>query len=448
MRVTLAAVHTPAKPKETNIHNFKKMTMKRIIQILFLLLFAQLSFAQSNIKTKVFIECTSSWLCDFDYLRTELGMVDFVRDRFIADVHVQVNTQYTSSGSEQNTVVFKGQNAFLNQDDTLTYFNSSTLSDDDKRKKMVQCVSLGLIKYISHTDEARNIVITYNKPADTDTVKTKKQKDPWNYWILSLGANGFFDGDANYTSQSIYSYINADRETEKTKTNIGLSYNYRRNKFIVSDEETVVTEKPQTRGYINFITKINEHWGYGIFTSYLKSEFSNYDIKLSLVPKVEYDVFKYSEFNSQRLVIGYGAGVQYNNYKDTTIFYKTEETLLVQNASVISSFTKPWGSINVGAFYESYLNDLSKFSLSFSGSVNWNIFKGFKFSVGGSYDIIRNLIQLSKEGATRDDVLLQLKQLNSQYSYFFGAGISYQFGSKFNNFINPAFKGLNWSMNF
>lgn len=421
--------------------------MKKILQVLFLLLIAQLSLAQSNVKTKVFIECSRTWLCDFDYLRTELSMVDFVRDRFIADVHVQVNTQFTSSGSEQNTLVFKGQNTFLHQDDTLTYYNASTLSDDEKRKKMVKSVTLGLIKYISHTEAANNIIITYNKPADTDTVNVNKQKDPWNYWIMSLGASGYFEGDANYKTQSIYSYIYADRETEKTKTNIGLSYNYRRNEFIVSDQETVVKENPQTNGYINFINKINQHWGYGIFTSYLKSEYSNYDIKLSLIPKVEYDVFKYKQFNTQRLVINYGLGVQYNNYKDTTIFYKTEETLFVQNAAIISSFTKPWGSINIGAYYNSYLYDLSKFSLSFSGAVNWNIFKGFKFGIGGSYDITRNLIQLSKAGATRDEVLLQQRQLNSQYSYFFGVGISYQFGSKFNNFINPAFKGLNWSLN-
>ncbi|HEX7413116.1 MAG TPA: hypothetical protein VF411_03640 [Bacteroidia bacterium] len=421
--------------------------MKKLIQVLFLLLIAQFSFAQSNVKTKVFIECSSTWLCDFDYLRTELSMVDFVRDRFIADVHVQVNTQFSSSGSEQNTLVFKGQNTFLHQDDTLTYFNASTLSDDEKRKKMVKSVTLGLIKYISHTEAANNIVITYNKPADTDTANIKKQKDPWNYWIMSLGASGYFEGDANYKTQSIYSYIYADRETEKTKTNIGLSYNYRRNEFVVSDQETVVKENPQTNGYINFINKINQHWGYGIFTSYLKSEYSNYDIKLSLIPKVEYDVFKYKEFNNQRLVINYGLGVQYNNYKDTTIFFKTEETLFVQNVAIISSFTKPWGSINVGAYYNSYLYDLSKFSLTFSGAVNWNIFKGFKFGIGGSYDITRNLIQLSKAGATRDEVLLQQRQLNSQYSYFFGVGISYQFGSKFNNFINPAFKGLNWSLN-
>lgn len=422
--------------------------MKKLFPILFLIVIAQFTLAQPAPKTKVYIECTRSWLCDFDYLKTELSMVDFVRDRFIADVHIQVSTQFTSSGSEQNTVIFKGQNAFLNEDDTLSYFNASTLSDDDKRKKMVKCVTLGLIKYIAHTEAAENLVISYTKPAESDTAGKPKQKDPWNYWIMSLGTSGFFDGDANYTSVSFNSYMNATRETDKTKTNIGLSYNYSKNKFVVSDEETVVNEKPQTNGYVSFVNKLNQHWGYGIFSSYTNSVFSNYDINLSLIPKVEYDVFKYKEFNNQRLVISYGIGPQYNNYKDTTIFYKTEETLLLQSAGVISSFTKPWGSINVGTFYESYLHDLSKFSLSFSGSVNWNIFQGFKFAIGGSYDITRNLIHLSKEGATRDEVLLRQRQLNSQYSYFFGVGVSYQFGSKYNNYINPAFKGLSWSLNF
>lgn len=422
--------------------------MKKLIQIMFLLFIAQLTFAQTNTKTRVFVECSQTWLCDFDYMRSELGMVDFVRDRFIADVHVQVNTQFSSSGSEQNSIIFKGQNIFLNQNDTLTYYNEATMSDDDKRKKMVKCVTLGLIKYISHTKIADDIVITYNKPADSDTNTTTIQKDPWNYWIMSLGANGFFDGDANYKSQSIYGYINADRETEKTKTNIGISYQYQRNEFVISDEETVVKENPQIDSYVNYINKINQHWGYGIFTSYKKSEFSNYKTNLNVLPKIEYDVFDYQDYNSQRLVLNYGVGMQYNDYDDTTIFFKTKQTLMMHNAAIISSFTKPWGSINLGAFYNSYLYDFTKYSLSFSGSVNWNIFKGFKFAIGGNYNITRNLIQLSKEDATRDEVLLQQKQLNSQYNYFFGVGISYQFGSKFSNYINPAFKGLSWNLSF
>lgn len=421
-------------------------TMKKILLLLSLLFIIPFSFAQSGAKTSVFIECTRSWSCDLDFLRSNLGMVDFVRDRFIADVHVQVNTQYTSSGGEQNTIVFKGQKMFINQDDTLAYFNASSLSDDDKRQKMLKSITLGLIQYVSHSDAAKDIVISYTKPAEIDSTDLKTDKDPWNYWVMSLGASGFFDGDANYKSQSMSGYLYADRETEKTKTNMGLSYNYNRNEYVISDTETVIKENPETNVYINFINKINQHWGYGIFNSYKRSEYSNYDLKLSITPKVEYDLFDYKEFNNQRVVISYGMGVQFNNYNDTTLFFKTKETLLVQNASIISSFTKPWGNVNVGAFYNSYLHDLSKYSLSFSGSVNWNIFKGLKFAVGGSYDITHNLIQLSKQGATRDEVLLQQRQLNSQYSYFFGVGISYQFGSKFNNFINPAFKGLSWSL--
>lgn len=420
---------------------------KKYLIAVTIILIRQFSLAQPDTKTKVFIECTRQLLCDNDYLRTELTMVDFVRDRFIADVHIQINTQFASSGSEQNTMVFKGQNNFVGQDDTLKYFNEAVISDDDKRKNMVKQVKLGLIRYILHTDAANNIVITYNKPLDSDTTK-KEQHDPWNYWIISVGANGFFDGDANYKSESINSYIRANRETNKTKTNIGVSYNYQHNEFKIYDDEAVIRENPQTNGYISHIVKLNNHYGVGIFTSYASSEFSNLDAKLNFIPKIEYDVFKYTDFNNQRLVLSYGLGIQYNNYKDTTIFFKTEETLMLQDAALICSITKPWGDINIGSFYTAYLNDLNKYSLSFSGSINWNIFKGFKFAVGGSYDITRNLIQLPKRGATRDEVLLQQRQLNTAYSYFFGIGFSYQFGSKFNNYINPAFKGLSWSLNF
>jgi len=292
--------------------------MRKIVQPLILLLLTQISFAQSIEKTKVYIECTHSWLCDHDYLRTELGMVDFVRDRFIADVHVQVSTQFTSSGGEQNTIVFRGQNAFVNENDTISYFNASTDSDDDKRKRMTKYMSLGLIKYVLHSEAANHIVISYNKPVESDTSSSAEPKDPWNSWIMSLGANGFFDGDANYKSQSIYGYLNADRETDKTKTNIGISYNYQKNKYVISDEETVVQENPRLNAYANYIRKINEHWGYGVFSYSTRSEFSNYDFKLSVIPKVEFDVFKYKDFNNERLVFSYGLGVHYNNYKDTT----------------------------------------------------------------------------------------------------------------------------------
>lgn len=409
------------------------------------------AFAQNTTatKTKVYIECSRQWLCDFDFLRTELPMVDFVRDRFIGDLHIQVNTEFSSNGTEQNTVIFKGQKAYTAKNDTLTYYNSAVATDDDKRKAMVQYIKLGVVNYILHTDAAKNLVITYNKPkSETDSATTKPVKDPWNYWILSLNASGFFDGDANYQNQNRNSNISADRETNKYKTNLSINYSYNKSNFVVSPTESITRVIPRTRAFARHIIKVNEHWGYGIFADYRNDVFSNLTTRAALVPKVEYDFYPYKKFNNQRVVVSYGIGPQLNTYNDTTLFFKTQETLLEQQANIISSFTKPWGNVNVGAFYSSYLADLSKYSLSFSGSVNWNIFKGFRFGLGGNYDITRNLIQLPKQGASRDQVLTQQRQLNTAYSYFVGVGFSYQFGSKYNNFINPAFKGLNWGLNF
>jgi hypothetical protein len=46
---------------------------------------------------------------------------------------------------------------------------------------------------------------------------------------------------------------------------------------------------------------------------------------------------------------------------------------------------------------------------------------------------------LPKAGATRDEVLLRLQELDTNYSYLLGVGVSYSFGSIFNSVVNPRF---------
>ncbi len=425
--------------------------MKQLLIGLVLLIAQTQSKAQAPAtedRIKVFIECTREWLCDFDYLRTELKMVDFVRDRFLADIHVIVNSQSNSNGSEQNTVTFKGQGRFTGKNDTLIYHNNAVAMDDEKRKNMVKYVSLGLTSYLIHTPALMRMSLAYTAPDKKEADDATTKKDPWNYWVMSVGSSAFFNGDANYKSTSIYSYINADRETNKSKVNIGFSHSYKKNEIKISETEKVIINNPKINLFGNVIRKFNEHWGAGVFSSYTQDIFSNIDNRLSFAPKIEYDIFPYSKFNNERLVLQYAIGPEINDYADTTFYFKTKETVWQQQAALIGSFNKPWGNINAGMFYSAYMDNLRKYSLSFSGSVNWRIFKGFRLGFGGNYDITRNLISIPKGSASRDDVLTQRRLLNSGYNYFFGIGFSYQFGSKFNNFINPAFKGLSWSLNF
>jgi hypothetical protein len=61
----------------------------------------------------------------------------------------------------------------------------------------------------------------------------------------------------------------------------------------------------------------------------------------------------------------------------------------------------------------------------------------------GQLQLLRDQLYLAKGGATQEEILLQRLQLSTSYSYFVGIGLSYTFGSIFNNVVNPRFEGAN-----
>jgi hypothetical protein len=76
-----------------------------------------------------------------------------------------------------------------------------------------------------------------------------------------------------------------------------------------------------------------------------------------------------------------------------------------------------------------------------NGNTNVRLFKGFEFFVGGNYERIRDQIYLPKGEATDEEVLVRRRQLATGYRYFVEFGVSYSFGSIFNNIVNPTMSG-------
>lgn len=70
------------------------------------------------------------------------------------------------------------------------------------------------------------------------------------------------------------------------------------------------------------------------------------------------------------------------------------------------------------------------------------LFKGFSFNVFGDYSRIRDQINLRKGGASLDEVLLRQRQLATGYRYYIGFGVSYSFGSIYNNVVNPRLRNF------
>ncbi|MEA1878395.1 MAG: hypothetical protein U9N86_16255 [Bacteroidota bacterium] len=93
-----------------------------------------------------------------------------------------------------------------------------------------------------------------------------------------------------------------------------------------------------------------------------------------------------------------------------------------------------------------YLHDFSKNNLSLSGSMSIRIAKGLNFNFGGGASLIHDQLALVKGGASTEEILLRRKELATAYQYFTYFGLSYTFGSIYNNVVNPRFGGSSGGM--
>lgn len=120
--------------------------MQKSTSLLYLLLFAMPYLASAQSKNKdeirVFIDC-NAW-CDMSFIKTEINYVDFVPDRFLANVYIMVTAQTTGSGGEEIKLLLGGQENFKGMNDTLQFYSNSVDKDDEYRRNLVQYLKLGL----------------------------------------------------------------------------------------------------------------------------------------------------------------------------------------------------------------------------------------------------------------------------------------------------------------
>jgi hypothetical protein len=112
---------------------------------------------------------------------------------------------------------------------------------------------------------------------------------------------------------------------------------------------------------------------------------------------------------------------------------------VAQELSVRIEQRQTWGSLFGGFEFSQYLHDLSKYRLEVQGSTSIRLARGLSVNLSGDASRIRDQISLPRRGATSEEVLLSLRQLQSGYEVGFRVGLTYSFGSLFNNVVNPRF---------
>ena len=424
---------------------------KSIVPFLFAFLPFVSTYSQNNLvvpeKLKVFIDCQTR--CDMSFIRSEINLVDFLLDQQAADVHVLITDQNTGGGGDEYQLIFFGQNQFQNMKDTIRFINDANATSYEERDLLIKYLKLGLTPYIGRTKMAKEIQIQMkSEKPDVESKENTgtKTKDPWNFWVFRIGANGNFNADAVYKDRRYGGNFSANRTTEELKINF--SVNASKNKSIFEYENAGMTQKIIVNNHnYNFshslVKSINDHWSYGYEANYSQSSFSNIKGQAFLRAAVEYNIFPYKEVNNRFFTISYGFTARNNRYYDTTIYSKISESLFGHRTNVNFTLNQKWGSSFIGINYHNYFHDWKLFNLGVNASTNIRITGGLSFNIYFRGALTRDQINLPKGGATEQEILTRRKQIASGYSYFTSFGLNYRFGSKLNNFVNPRFEGGN-----
>ncbi len=306
---------------------------------------------------------------------------------------------------------------------------------------MARVLKIGLVAYAAGTPAISSLNVTYTKPAESATAAPKK--DPWNYWVFGLSANGNLSGEESTSNKSYRFNASANRTTESWKVNFYANRNENRSTYDLGDGDIFKSKSSSWGSNALVVKSAGPKLSFGARASTSGSTFSNQDMQFTFMPAVEYDIFPYAENTRRTLTLSYAVGFSYYDYKDITIFDKLKETIPKHTLSASLGMRQPWGSLSASINYNAQLRHPDLNSLGLYGSTNVRLFKGFSFNIFGDYSRIRDQIGLRKGEASTEDVLLRLRQLQSGYSYYVGFGISYSFGSIFNNVVNPRFNGGN-----
>ncbi|HUX59519.1 MAG TPA: hypothetical protein VMV77_21275 [Bacteroidales bacterium] len=394
-------------------------------------------YSQENSKlsspASFFLDCED---CDFTFVRQELPFVSFVRDPQLADVHILVTDSNTGSGGNKYFLNFIGLKEFkgLSYDYTMTSKQSDT--DNDVRKTLLKLIKIGILPYYSKTDflDQLNIDLEESNNKRADEMVT----DAWNKWVFNIESEVELQKEKSQNQYSVNINANAGKVTEEWKTKFEVSYELNQENYFDNGEK--ITNKQDAKELsTDFIKNLTDKWSAGFFGHYLSSAYLNTKNYYRVSSGIEYNFFPWEECNRRAFIIRYGAGINYINYMEETIYDKLKETLFSEALLLRLKLVQPWGDISVGLEGSHYFHDFSKNRLTLESDFSIRLSKNLSVFCEIQSEVIHDQFYLPKGDASLEDILLKRRKLETTYELSSQIGFRFTFGSIFNNVVNERF---------
>ena len=397
-----------------------------------LLYISFLSFAQEEKKDqlRLFVECS----CEKSYIRQEIKFVNHVRDQAQANIQLFIYDIANGSGGRTYKLEFNGLDDYLDIVEKKDYDTNVNMTPDEVRIGLVKTIKKGLLRYLIDSDIANDIEYKISnvglaQQQDIDF------EDPWNNWIFEVYAEAELNKESSRKEFEYELGFESDRVTEKWRIRTDVQMNQARSEFIREDE-TFTSERFRYFAAGSIVRSLNDHWSTGIFAGLRHDTFTNLDFRYYFNPAIEYNIFPYNEVLRREIVFAYRIGYFHNDYIEPTIFNKMTEGIFNHSLDVQVRYRQPWGNIYSRLRASSFLDDFEKNRVQLFGRFSVRLIKGLSVRFSGNFEIIRDQINLPAGDASIEDVLLQQKQIATDFELGFSVGLSYTFGSAFNNIIN------------
>jgi len=399
----------------------------------FLLLFFFISVAlPAQKRLNLFTDCE----CNKTLLKQQLAYVNHTIDPVNAQVNLFIVTSYLSNGGRVYDLNFKGQEELSGNQLRFKVSTTAVMTSVERDELLTQRIKLGLAGFLAGTPYGDLVDVAVDDIPEGEEAEVEEISDNWNNWIFDVNASFRTEKESQRGKTDLRLGFEADRTTPEMRIRFRPNFFFRTQTITQADGSELTSVRRDMWMNASVIKSISDHWSVGLFNSMSSTTFRNIDYGVWLAPAIEYNIFNYDEVPFKEFTIAYRLGWTRNNYTEETVFFKTEESLTRQVVDVDLRIRQRWGQVFAGVSAGNYLNDFAKNRFSFNGRANIRLIKGLSFSVGGSYEIINDQISLPRGEASVEDILLGQSQLATNFETDVNFGLSYTFGSLFNNVIN------------
>lgn len=387
----------------------------------------------------VFLDCNAR-NCDFDHFRREITWVNWVRDRQDSDIHLLITSQRTGGGGLQYTLDYIGRRANEGVEKSTLYISDPNDTDTEVRNQLTTTMALGLVQFIENNPQiASRLRIIYDEPAIDDDAGPiiSEEDDPWDLWVFRLGMEGSIEGESQQKAYSLEGSTSARRVAEDFKIELELDAEYDREEFDEIGAETFVNISQDYSAELLAVWSLSPHWSLGGLGEVSKSTFNNLDLSILGGPALEYNIFPYSESTRRAITFRYSIELASFNYELITVVGKTKDIFGRHSLAIRTEVQQEWGEIFGIVEGIQYFDDPSTHRINTLLRLEYRLFRGFNVDIFLRFSRIKDQFFLPATDLSAEEILLRRRQRETDFQFDIGVGLSYRFGSKFSNIVNP-----------